>query len=63
MPRLVDESGLFIVQASSPSPSRIYWRKKRTGTAHFFLMKPWTCGELVAGIQLQENNTQLIGFS
>ncbi|KAJ7227433.1 hypothetical protein GGX14DRAFT_555986 [Mycena pura] len=63
MPRLVDGSGLFIVQASSPRASRMHWRQKRTGTAHYYLMKPWTCGELIAGIQLQENNKKLISFS
>ncbi|KAJ6588321.1 hypothetical protein B0H19DRAFT_203275 [Mycena capillaripes] len=63
MPRVVDESGLFIVQASSPRASRMHWRQKRTRTVHYYLMKPWTCGELIAGIQLQEDSTELIDFS
>ncbi|KAF9048208.1 hypothetical protein BDZ89DRAFT_1057781 [Hymenopellis radicata] len=67
VPAILVESERFIIQAASPGLSRMAWMKKVVGT-RYFVMKPWDCGELIAGRQCQNargrtaNETQLADF-
>ncbi|KIK65015.1 hypothetical protein GYMLUDRAFT_382066 [Collybiopsis luxurians FD-317 M1] len=44
--------GRFLIQAASPRPIRFKWRSKMP-TVDYFVMKDWSCEELIAGRQLQ----------
>ncbi|KAJ6623685.1 hypothetical protein B0H10DRAFT_777669 [Mycena sp. CBHHK59/15] len=52
VPGSVQESKLFIVQATSPTAERMAYTKKRR--CQFCLMAPWTLEELIAGSSLQD---------
>ncbi|KAF9034500.1 hypothetical protein BDZ89DRAFT_515498 [Hymenopellis radicata] len=57
----------FIIQAASPGVNRMQWMKKVMGTS-YLIMRPWDCGELIAGRQCQQeafriyDETQLVDF-
>ncbi|KAF9050845.1 hypothetical protein BDZ89DRAFT_593691 [Hymenopellis radicata] len=67
VPVLLVEGHRFIIHAASPGIDRMQWMKKVIGT-YCFIMKPWDCGELIAGRQCQDINrrtadeTQLANF-
>ncbi|KAJ7272617.1 hypothetical protein B0H12DRAFT_589129 [Mycena haematopus] len=51
IPEEVVESKFFIIQAASPRPEHLEYRKKLSGNSkhQFCLMKPWSLPELIAG--------------
>ncbi|KAJ7503265.1 hypothetical protein B0H11DRAFT_1984751 [Mycena galericulata] len=53
VPGEVQDTGLFIVQASSPRANTMEYSKKIHGRSQFCLMSPWTLSELIAGYSLQ----------
>ncbi|KAJ6611350.1 hypothetical protein B0H10DRAFT_2056776 [Mycena sp. CBHHK59/15] len=53
VPGVVQQTALFIVQASSPRANRMEYSKKIHGRSQFCLMGPWTLSELITGYSLQ----------
>lgn len=49
LPNAVLESRLFVVQAASPHEQPMRWQKKNPANVDYFIMRPWSGGELIAG--------------